>query len=147
PGTRSWFAHDQIDAVAATRRWMRDYGKLRFRPTRPETRERFARAVVRAFASDETATPGQTFIDLPTTDRFYPYANVAVSNGWMTAKHGAFDPAGPVYEYDVSRALVYALGLRRDARGANHIHMDDGTRLRRPGHFGVYLIGRVLGLW
>ena len=146
-GTRPWYAHAAIDAVARDTNWMRDYGKYRFHPTASESRELFARAVVRAFAPDQAPADGVTFSDLPSDDPFYPYANVAVSNGWMTATDGAFAPTDPVDEYTVSRALVYALGLQSDVRGANGIHTHDGTVLKHPGHFGIYLIGRILSLW
>src|SRR2546423_11459915 len=126
---------------------MRDYGAHRFHPVDPESRELFARAVVRAFAPDQPPTDGMTFSDVPPDDPFYPYVNVAVSNGWMLTKKGAFGPTDPVDEYAVSRALVVALGLKADAKGANRIHLHDGTVLAHPAHFGVYLIGRVVGLW
>src|SRR5262249_26089848 len=75
------------------------------------------------------------------------YVNVAVSRRWMSAPDGAFSPTDPVDEFTVSKGLVFALGLVKDVRGANGIHLDDGTVLAHPGRFGVYLIGRILGLW
>ncbi len=148
PGGRAWYAHNAIDTVALQTNWMRDYGQYSFHPTAPETRELFARAVVRAFASGQAPTNGLTFADLPNNDPFYPYVNIAVSKGWMTARPGgAFAPTDPVDQFTVSRALVFALGLRKDVKGANGIHRHDGTMLAHPGRLGVYLIGRVLSLW
>jgi cell wall-associated NlpC family hydrolase len=147
PGGRAWYAHAAIDAVALNKNWMRDYGQDYFRPTAPETREQFARALVRAFAPTQAAASGLTFTDVSNDDTFYPYVNVAVSHGWMTAPNGEFAPTAPVDEFTVSKALVRALGLGKDVKGANGIHLHDGTVLAHPGRFGVYLIGRVLGLW
>src|SRR5690349_21263909 len=50
PGSQGWFAKDAINAVALGHDWMRDYGPSSFHPTAAETREQFARALVRAFA-------------------------------------------------------------------------------------------------
>jgi len=147
PGQRAWYAHSAIDAVASTKGWMRDYGTSSFRPAAPESRELFARALVRAFAPTQAPTPGMTFTDVASSDPFYPYVNVAVSKRWMGAPDGAFSPTDPVDEFTVSKGLVFALGLGKDVRGANGIHLDDGTVLTHPGRFGVYLIGRILSLW
>ena len=59
-------------------------GTYPFRPAMIETRKYFARAVVKAFAPDETVDPSITFTDLDTTQVFYRWANVAVKMGWMT---------------------------------------------------------------
>ena len=147
PGSRAWFAKDAINGVAAAHDWMRDYGTATFHPTTPETREQLARAVVRAFAPTVTPKPSITFNDLTTDDPFFPYANVAVAKGWMSEIAGGFQPDVPVTEFMVSKALVMALGLQADVSGANGIHLHDATPLPHPPQFGVYLIGRVLGLW
>jgi cell wall-associated NlpC family hydrolase len=146
-GTRPWFAHHAIDYVGATNNWMRDYGKYSFHPVATETRRQLARAVVRAFAPTQQPASGMHIKDVASDDPFYPYVNVAVTNGWMSATDGTFDPTAPVDEYTVSRAVVFALGLRADVKGANGIHLHDGTALRHPGHFGVLLVGRAIGLW
>src|SRR5439155_14630011 len=99
------------------------------------------------FAPDDVPAGGTQFKDVPPDDPFYAYVNVAVSKGWMAATGGSFDPADPVDEYTVSKALVSALGLGTDVRGANAIHMHDGTPLAHPAHFGVFLMGRAIGLW
>ena len=146
-GGRAWYAHGAIDNVARDTNWMRDYGAYWFHPTQQEKRELFARALVRAFAPDQSPTDGMTFKDVVADDPFYPYVNVAVTNGWMPAPDGTLSPTDPVDEYAVWKALVTALGLQADVKGANGIHLHDGTALKHPGKFGVYLIGRAIGLW
>ena len=146
-GSRAWFAKDAINGVAGTHDWMRDYGTQTFRPTVPETREQLARAVVRAFAPTVLPKAGISFKDLPAGDPFFAFANVAVAKGWMSEIAGNFEPTAPVNEFMVSKALVLALGLQADVVGANGIHMTDGTPLPHSPQFGVYLLGRVMGLW
>jgi cell wall-associated NlpC family hydrolase len=147
PGSRAWFAKAAIDDVAGTHDWMRDFGRHSFHPTSPETRGALARAVVRVFSAAQTPKAGLHFKDLKIDDPLYVFANVAVANGWMIAPDGRFGSTDPVDELTVSRAIVFALGLAPAVKGANHIHMRDGTLLSHPSTFGVYLIGRAIGLW
>ncbi len=135
-----------INYVAQHHNWMQDYGSNRFRPSLIETREYLARAVVRAFAPNEPTDPNITFPDLPNSDPFYPYANVAVKLGWMTRPGGKFLPNDPVDMTDVHRALVLALGLRTEVNGLDAVHTVDGTKLAHPPGFAYLDLGMLLGL-
>jgi len=148
---RSW-ARTAVDYVGATYEWMRDTkqnpdGTYDFRPDQLESRELFARAAVSAFAPNEPVDATIQFSDLADDDPFYPMANVAVKLGWMTTDdNGNFAPADPVTTLMVHRALVLALGLGDVARGAQDIHMRNGTKLDTPRDFGTLLIGMRIGL-
>ena len=89
---------DAIDHVAGTNDWMRDVspdenGNWRFRPDAFETRKRWARALVRAFARDEEPDPSITFTDLDPSDPFHRWAAIAVQHGWMTRGSGGRIPS------------------------------------------------------
>jgi hypothetical protein len=142
-----YWAGQAIRAVAIDHRWMRDFGSTTFRPEFLETRRRFARAVVRAFAPKVAPDPGITFGDMSSSDPFYRYANVAVKLGWMreSGHQHLFRPTADVTTLIVHRALVLALGLRDVVRGINAIHTSDGYRFaHRPG-LGSLLTGMLLG--
>lgn len=146
------WARRAIDHVAAAHGWMRDFkqapdGTYPFRPANLETRRHFARSVVRALAKDAAADQGFTFADLPESDRFYPFASIAVANGWLHPDgEGNFRPLDPVTMRDVHRTLVLVLGLGDLAAGADALHMRDGTAIETPKDFGTTLIGMKLGL-
>ncbi len=145
------WARDAIDHVAGTHRWMRDFGAnedgtFPFRPNRLETRRLFARALVRAFAPAEATDPSITFPDVPETDPFFRFANIAVKLGWLrTASDGSFAPTGTVSTVDVHRALVQAVGLGGLARSAEALHLRDGTTFAVWDGFGPMLIGMRAG--
>ena len=80
------WAKAAIDHVAGTYDWMRDIapdrdGNWSFRPDAFETRKRWARALVRAFARDTEPDPSVTFSDLDAADPFQPWAAIAVQRG------------------------------------------------------------------
>jgi NlpC/P60 family len=148
---RDEWAHTAIDFVGATNAWMRDFrasadGTYRFKPDANESRRFFARAVVKAFAPASPTDDSVTISDVPPTDRFFRWASVAVSNGWMTTDGDAFRPADPVTMRDVHRALVLALGLGDLADGVDALHLRDGTSVTTPPGLGTLLIGMRLGL-
>lgn len=148
---RKHWARAAVDHVAGVNDWMRDYrpvedGAYPFRPDELETRRLFARALFRAFGSTLEVDPAVTFNDLPDTDRFFRFANVAVAQGWIEAADGNFLPAEPVTTGVTHRALVLALGLGDLAAGADALHMRDGTKIPTPPGFGTLLIGMRLGL-
>lgn len=148
---RKHWARSAIDHVAGVNDWMRDYRQLEegvypFKPDDVETRRLFARALYRAFGAAFEVDPAVTFNDLPDTDRFFRFANVAVAQGWIEAVDGDFRPTEPVTTAMVHRALVLALGLGDLAAGADALHMRDGTTIPTPGGFGTLLIGMRLGL-
>jgi NlpC/P60 family len=146
------WAHTAIDFVGAENDWMRDGkaaadGTYAFEPDRLESRKLFARTLFRAFGLTLEQDPNLKFTDLPATDRFFRYANVSVTAGWMQADDtGAFRPTDPVTTREVHRALVLALGMGDLAAGADALHLRDGTEIGTPKDFGTLLIGMRIGL-
>ncbi len=146
------WAHRAIDFVGATNDWMRDRklaadGTYAFEPDRLESRKLFARALFRAFGTGLEQDATLAFADLPSTDRFYRYADVAVTAGWMQVDDaGAFRPNDPVTTREVHRALVLAIGMGDLAAGADALHLRDGTVVPTPRDFGTLLIGMRIGL-
>jgi NlpC/P60 family protein len=146
------WARTAIDYVGATNDWMRDRkasedGTYAFEPDRLESRKLFARTLFRAFGSELEQDPDLTFGDLPTGDRFYRFANVSVTAGWMRIDDaGAFRPDDPVTTREVHRALVLAIGMGDLAAGADALHLRDGTPIATPRDFGTLLIGMRIGL-
>jgi NlpC/P60 family/S-layer homology domain len=147
-----FWARPAIAYAGSTHEWMRDYGAnadgtYPFHPGRLESRELFARSVVRAFAPDEPVDPSITFPDLPSDDPFYPYVDVVVKLGWMmTDADGNFGPKDPVTTRMVHRALVLAIGLGDLAAGLDALHTRDGTSFDVPPNFGTLLVGMRIGL-
>ena len=145
-------AHTAIDFVGEANDWMRDRkaaedGTYAFEPDRLESRKLFARTLFRAFGLTLEQDPKLTFTDLPASDRFFRYANVSVTAGWMQADDtGAFRPTDPVTTREVHRALVLALGMGDLAAGADALHLRDGTETATPKDFGTLLIGMRIGL-
>jgi len=122
-------------------------GTFAFHPSAPESRIRFARAVVLAFAPTDPIDPSITFKDIPSSSPAYAWANVMVQHGWMRADAGRdFSPSSPVRTIDVHRALVLALGLAWPANALNHLHGAGGYRYTTPPGFGTLLLGMRLGL-
>ena len=146
------WAKAAIDHVAGTYDWMRDFapdqnGNWRFRPDALETRARWARAIVKAFAPDEAPDPSITFTDIETTDPRYRWAAVAVGRGWMSRNaSGAFNPAGVVSARGIHRSLVRALGMGATAAALRRLSTTDGYRFDTPASFGVDLLAMRLGL-
>ena len=101
-----------IKYVATTHTWMQDYGTDLFQPTTKESRSFLARTLVEVYAPDEPIDPTITFTDLPTTDPFYPYANVAVKLGWMPAFPGnVWNGTAELRSSLFDQALIDAMGL------------------------------------
>jgi len=148
----SFWARTAIDFVGAANDWMRDRkpaadGTYAFEPNRHESRKLFGRTLFRAFGTGFEQDPDLTFTDLPATDRFYGFANVAVTAGWMQADgSGAFRPSEPVTMREVHRGLVLAIGMGDLAAGADALHLRNGTRVETPKDFGTLLIGMRIGL-
>jgi NlpC/P60 family/S-layer homology domain len=146
------WARTAIDYVGATNDWMRDWragadGRYEFRPDKRESRSLFARALFRAFGAGIGQDANLSFPDLPSTDNFFRFANVAVSAGWMeTAQDGSFRPNDPVTTREVHRALVLAIGFGDLAAGADALHLRDGTPIDTPKDLGTLLIGMRIGL-
>ena len=141
-----------IDHVAGANDWMRDVpptadGTWRFKPDALETRAKWARAIVRAFARDAEADPAITFPDLEPTDPFHRFAAIAVEQGWMgRGPGGRFNPGAAVTTRQVHRSLVFALGLRPTAAALDDLATTDGYAFDTPKLFGATLLGMRLGL-
>jgi hypothetical protein len=145
------WARDAIDYVAGTEDWMRDFpaddgGARPFRPDALERRKHFARALVRAFARDESADPALSFTDVDPSSKFWRFANVVVSKGWLKVRDEAFRPDDPVTMRDLHRALVLARGLRPAVRSLNEIRTADGASFRVPRSFGTTVLGMRMNL-
>jgi hypothetical protein len=145
------WAKTAVDFVGATNTWMRDRradpdGRYPFRPEAFESRKLFARTLFRAYGAGLVPDPALEFADLLSTHRFYRFANVAVSQGWMEAPDGLFLPRRPVTTRDVHRALVLASGLGEVAAAAETITLADGSTVTAPAGFGALLLGMRMGL-
>ncbi|HJV05228.1 MAG TPA: NlpC/P60 family protein [Actinomycetota bacterium] len=140
------WAAGAIRYVAQDHMWMRDYGTREFRPGRFLTRRQLARAAVRAFALSEDPDPDITFSDLPESDPYYRYANVAVKRKWMTRSGRAFRPDDRVPKVELDRVLVKALGLAPEIRGLDAVATAAGTRLSHPPGFPYLVLAQQLGL-
>ena len=151
-GPDDMWARAAINHVAGTYDWMRDIapdhdGNWSFKPDGFETRKRWARALVRAFAPDAAPDPSVTFPDLDATDPFQPSAAIAVQHGWMTrGVDGQFNPDDVVTARMVHRSLVLALGMRSTAAALDRLAAADGYRFDTPRFFGANLLAMRLGL-
>jgi cell wall-associated NlpC family hydrolase len=122
-------------------------GNWSFRPDAFETRKRWARAMVRAFAPDAEPDPSITFVDLDPSDPFHRWAAIAVKRGWMTrGSTGRFNPSAIVTSRGVHRSLVRALGMGPTAAALDRLATTDGYRFATPRFFGVNLLAMRLGL-
>jgi cell wall-associated NlpC family hydrolase len=147
-----YWATTAIAYVAGANTWMRDWrpaddGTYRFRPLKLESRQLFARAIVRAFAPTQAVDPALSFPDVDPTGTFFPAVNVAVQLGWMsTNADGAFRPTDAITTVEAHQALVAAVGLGDLAAEAENIHLRNGTTFDVPAGFGAMLIGMRIGL-
>jgi cell wall-associated NlpC family hydrolase len=146
------WAKTAINHVAGWNDWMRDYapdadGNWRFRPDAFESRARWASALVRAFARDETPDPTITFPDLEQTDPSWPAAAIAVSHRWLApGPDGRFDPDVLVDARTVHRSLVLVLGMGDTAAALDELSTKDGHTFDTPAMFGFNLLAMRLGL-
>ncbi|HWL90895.1 MAG TPA: NlpC/P60 family protein [Actinomycetota bacterium] len=151
-GSDDMWAKPAINHVAGTYDWMRDFapdaeGNWRFKPDAFESRKRWARALVRAFAPDEEPDPSVTFPDLDPADPFHGSAAIAVQRGWLTrGPSGRFSPDELVTARSVNRSLVVALGMGSTARALNRLATTAGYRFDTPPLFGANLLAMRLGL-
>jgi len=145
------WAKTAIKYVAGAHDYMADYppnadGSYDFRPTVLESKIRFARAMVRAFAPDDPIDPSITFTDVDSNSPAYRFANVAVQHGWLSADAHTFAPTDHVTTIVVHRALVLALGLQASATALDNLHTSDGHVFATQADFGTTLLGMRLGL-
>jgi cell wall-associated NlpC family hydrolase len=145
------WAKPAVKYVAGAHDYMADYppnhdGTYDFHPTVLESKIRFARAAVRAFAPDDAVDPSIKFSDLDSSAPAYKFANVAVQHGWLTTAKHAFAPSSHVTTIMVHRTLVLALGLRPAAKALDHLHTSAGHKFATQANFGTTLLGMRLGL-
>jgi cell wall-associated NlpC family hydrolase len=145
--TSTYWDYTAITYVATTNTWMRDYGSTYFKPTTIEIRKFLARALVKTFAPTATVDTTITFTDLPATDPFYVYANIATKKGWLPKFAGGYwYPNSTIKTRDLDRALVRALGLSAAVYGLSHIHQANGAQYSQGTWFPFLQLGRFLGL-
>ena len=143
----TYWDHDQIQYVAATHTWMQDYGPQTFQPTINELRKFLARTLVEIWAPTEPPDPKIKIKDVPPTDPFWPYINVAVKLKWMPLyKSGNFAPEGSIKVQGFDEAVALALKLDAAVTGMQNIHMANGTRYPVPGPVPYLEMARVLQL-
>jgi hypothetical protein len=143
----TYWDYTAITYVATTNAWMRDYGTSTFQPATVEIRKYLARALVKAFVPTEAPDTSITFVDLASTDPFYPYAAVAVKHGWLpTFTGGYFKPDASVPVRDLDRALARALNLGAAIQGLSAIHQANGTVYSLPSFFPFLQLAHALGL-
>jgi hypothetical protein len=143
----SYWDYTAINYVAKQHTWMQDYGTSTFKPTLREERRLLARTLVKMYAPSEPINPSITFKDLPSTDPFYPYANVAVKLGWMPKYgDGTWNPLGAPYKRTFDRALIRAMRVFDDAvAGLQNIHTYDGSRYEVDDHVPYMQLAHWLG--
>ncbi|MEP7060687.1 MAG: hypothetical protein ABI828_08140, partial [Actinomycetota bacterium] len=151
------WAKPAVNYVAAAHAWMLDSGPhhdgtYAFHPGVLETREFFARALVKAFAPGATVDRSISFKDLDHTSKFYKYANITQQKGWL--RHdgaGDFNPDKPVTMSMVHKALVNVLtnpypALHAAIRNLDSLHTADGYHFKIPHDFATTLIGQRIYL-
>jgi hypothetical protein len=143
----NYWDYAAIKYISIDRNYMRDYGASTFRPTTIESRDLMARTLIEMYAPSEPTDPSITFADLPATDPFYPYANVAVKLGWIKRAPGAkWAGTVGVAKNVMDQAVILALGLHDQAMGLQHIHQADGDHYRVAGRFSYLALGASLRL-
>jgi cell wall-associated NlpC family hydrolase len=129
----SYWDYTAINYVAQQHTWMQDYGTSTFKPTTYEERRLLARTLVTMYAPTESIDPAITFSDLPTTDPFYPYANVATKLGWMPKVDGAqWKPTASPAKKVFDKAIISAMGQFSSAIA--------GLRAIKMGDRGTYTV-------
>ncbi len=144
----SYWDYTAITYVASTNPWMQDYGATTFKPTTGESRKYLARALVLAFKPSESIDPSIHFADLPDTDPYYKYANIATKLGWMPKyKSGNWAPNGAVTVSLFDQAIIMAMGnLGTAISGLQGIHRTGGTKYTVGTRFPYLILAHYLGL-
>ena len=143
----SYWDYTAIQYVASTHTYLQDFGTSTFKPTTGETRELLARALVMAYAPTEPTDPKIRFPDLPSSDPFYRYANVATKLGWIPPwGSGNWMPLTVAKKQTFDRAIVLAMGLKAPASGLAAIHQGDGDHYVVSAFFPYQVIANSLGL-
>jgi cell wall-associated NlpC family hydrolase len=143
----NYWDYAAIKYVAIDHSWMKDFADGTFRPRNVETRRLLARNLVNAYAPTQSIDPNLTFPDLPKSDPFYPFANVAVKNGWLaTWSDGSFHPTDPVSTRTFEKAILLAMGLSGPADALANIHEDGGYAYNVGPMFPYLQLANALGL-
>jgi hypothetical protein len=143
----NYWDHDQIDWVATTHTWMQDYGTKTFQPTTNELRKYLARTIVTVYAPSEQPDPKIKIKDVPQSDPFWRYINVAVKLAWMPLyKSGNFAPNGAIKVAGFDHAMVLALGLAPQVAALQNVHMQNGTKYKLISDFPYLTLAHVLQL-
>jgi hypothetical protein len=143
---KSHWAYDEIMYMASDNTWMQDYGTTEFQPDTNESRKFLARTLVQLYAPNEPIDPTITFPDLPTSDPFYPYANVSVKLEWIALGGGGkFNPDNAIKWRKLDKALIRAMGLWDEIDGLNALHQEDGTVYAHHGEFAEMNLARWFG--
>ena len=143
----SYWDYSQIKYVATTYDWMRDYGSTYFKPTTIELRKQVARALVKAYRPSEPIDSSIQFTDLPSSDPFYRYANVAAKLRWLPKyADGSWKPSSQVVVRDFDKAIVLAMGLSSPAKGLTQIREADGDVYRVGTYFPYVQLAHWFGL-
>src|SRR5262249_25196099 len=134
--------------VASQHNWMADYSDGTFHPRTEQHREWLARALVLMYAPNQAVDPNIHFTDLPDSDPYFRFANVAVHNGWLGIRTGgAFLPGAGLHTTTFDQALILAMGLSAPANGLANIHEDtSGYKYTVETAFPYLELTHVLGL-
>ncbi|HEX8098673.1 MAG TPA: C40 family peptidase [Actinomycetota bacterium] len=142
----SYWDYASIKYVASTHDYMSDYGTS-FKPTTIEQRKFLARALVKAYRPAEPVDSSIKFTDLPSTDPFYRYANVATKLRWLPKfPDGSWRPTATATVRGLDRALILAMGLSSQVRGLARIHEADGDVYKVGSFFPYIQLAHWLGL-
>jgi cell wall-associated NlpC family hydrolase len=103
--------------------------------------------LVRAFARDGVLNPDLTFTDVHSTSSWYPYANIAVSKGWLSASNGAFNPAGIVTKPQLNIVISRVFQMLPVVRAVNAISSSDGYSFRHSYKLGFSAVAHHLRIY
>ncbi|CAN5249905.1 hypothetical protein BH20ACT24_BH20ACT24_04650 [soil metagenome] len=143
----SHWAYTAITYVAQTNKWMNDFGSNVFKPEDSELRKYLAKALVKAYAPNEPIDPKIHFPDLPDSDPFYPFANIATKLGWIPKyESGKWAPNDPIQVSGFDKAIVLAMKLNAAVLGLQRIHETDGEPYVVSERFPYLQIARTLQL-
>jgi cell wall-associated NlpC family hydrolase len=140
------WARGAIRDVAYNRDWLRFAGST-FSPNSALKRYVLAYGLVRAFARNSVLDPHLTITDLPKENAWYPYVNVAVSKGWMSAPGGKFNPGDGVTKSQLNVAMARALQMLPTVGAINGISSSDGYRLSHSPALGYSTVAHHLGAY
>ena len=147
----SYWDYTAITYVAQTKDWMRDYGTSTFKPSTLELRQYVARALVKAFAPTEPIDTSIVIPDLPSSDPYYKYANVAIKLGWMPLwTSGNWAPTTVVKSDAVDKATILALSkkypsLTSAISGLRAIHPSGGSAYTVDANFPYFQLAHWFG--